>query len=871
MWLWAMANKLGRYGDKRDPGRTNEPFGAEPMRSDARSGGRQTMAGSFVVHLHAARALHYDLRIEIAGVLQSFAVPRGPSLDPADKRLAVNTEDHPLEYLDFEAVIPAGNYGAGSMILWDRGAIRYLEHSAEEGLASGKIDFTLHGHKLRGRFALVQTKRKDKAPGKEWLLLKKQDAFSAVGANVDTLDARSVLSGLTVEELPDAANIDAALQARARELGARPLEMTPSQWTPMLCVSDDGPLEHANMLYELKLDGVRMLAERRGHDVSLRYRSGRNATDSFPEVARAMRALSHSRIVLDAEIIAFDEQGRPDFQRLGQRLHAVRPHEARNAMRAVPVACIAFDLLVLGDLDLRMLPLRARKELLASAVRGKGILRALDHLEANGQPLWQFCKTHGLEGVIAKRMDSRYTLGPRRTGDWIKIKRERDDDLIVVGYTRGEGARASLGALELASYVGDQLRYRGRVGSGLDERSIEALLSRLQPLATTTAAVETTLPAPAGRTFVEPKLVVSVHHAGLTRDGSLRHPVYRGLREDIAPDACTLAAPDERVEQVLQATDAAHRENPSAARGRVALTNQDKVFWPEEGYTKGDLCRYYDSMSETLLPYLRDRPVLMVRYPDGIAGKNFYQWNAPSSTPDWVRVFTVRGPDERDEDRQHERETTSFLVGDRDTLLYLANLACIPLHVLASRSYDLERCDFATIDFDLGGQPLAHAVEMARTLKGVLDQVGLQGFPKTSGQSGLHVLIPLGGAPFPAARALTELLGHVLLRKHPTLATLERRRDKRPVAVYIDTGQVGRARSIVAPYSVRAVRGATVSTPLTWDEVSLNLDPARFTIFSVPERIATVGDPMAGMLDVEPDLAAAVEGLGDLVRASARS
>jgi bifunctional non-homologous end joining protein LigD len=361
---------------------------------------------------------------------------------------------------------------------------------------------------------------------------------------------------------------------------------------------------------------------------------------------------------------------------------------------------------------------------------------------------------------------------------------------------------------------------------------------------------------------VKPELVVSVHHAGLTREGNLRHPVFRGVREDIEPRACTLAAQEEIADQLLEQAEAEHRESPSQKRGRVVLSNQDKVYWPEEGYTKGDMCRYYDAIADTLLPYLQNRPVLMVRYPDGIEGKSFYQWSPAAGTPDWIRTFTVRGGTE-----ERERETTSYMVSDRDTLLYLANLGCIPLHVLASRADDLDRCDFATIDFDLGGAPLAIAIELAQSLHGLLDDLGLPSFPKTSGQSGLHVLIPLGGAPFAAAKALSELLGHVIQRRHPTLCTMERKRDKRPAGVvYVDTGQVGQSRSIVAPYSVRAVRGAGVSTPLTWDEVSLNLDPSRFTMFTVPDRVTRVGDPMATMLSETPDLGRAVAQLGELVK-----
>jgi bifunctional non-homologous end joining protein LigD len=855
-----LAKKLSKYRAKRDPARTNEPFGAEPMRSAP-----GTARGSFVVHLHDASRLHYDLRIEVGGVLKSFAVPRGPSLDPREKRLAVNTEDHPIEYLDFEAVIPEGNYGAGAMILWDRGAIRYLEGTAEEGIARAKIDFVLQGYKLRGRYALVKTSgRKGQAePAQpEWLLIKKADAHAREGSGSAVIEEqpRSVLSGLQIDELAHADRIAAEIEADARALGARPLPDTAANWTPMLCAQSGATLQQRNWLYELKLDGVRVLAHRDGSNAWLRYRTGRVTTESYPEVARAVRALACKRLILDGEIVAFDERGRPDFQLLGSRIQATRPHEARLAARETPVSFLAYDLLAVEGLDLRALPLRERKRLLARVMPGKGLIRVLDHIEDDGRVLWDFCEQQELEGVIAKRADSAYVVGPRRTGDWVKLKRDRFDDFAVVAFTRGEGGRDALGSLELGSYAGEQLVYRGRVGSGFDEATLRTLIPRLRSLAVDALPLEGELPdAPRGRTFVRPEVVVAVRHSGFTHEGRLRHAVFHGVRDDMDPRACSAAPQDERIDAALESAEKAHRGADAAVAGRAKLSNQNKVFWPDEGYTKGELCAYYGAVSDTLLRYLRDRPVLMVRYPDGIAGKHFFQWNMPAGTPEWVRAFPIRSEEHGD------REVMSILVEDRDTLLYMANLGCIPLHILASRAHDLERCDFLTIDFDLGGAPLVHAIELARTLHEVLDQIGLRGFPKTSGQTGLHVLVALGGVPFTAAKALAELLGRILHARHPQISTIERMRAKRPNAVYIDTGQTGRSRAIVAPYSVRAIAGARVSTPLSWDEVSFNLDPSIFTMFTVPERIARYGDPMAELLEQRPDVLRAAEALGKLL------
>jgi bifunctional non-homologous end joining protein LigD len=930
--------KLAAYEAKRNRARTNEPFGPEP----AYSGGG-TPGGAFVVHLHDARRRHWDLRLELGGVLRSFAVPRGPSLDPADKRLAVETEDHPIEYLDFEAVIPEGNYGAGGMIVWDRGRVRYLEGTGEDGVARGKIDFELTGYKLRGRFGLILTgqegRKRQKGekgssatsaralsndgrdggldvhgeprrgpPPNEWLLVKKPDAFVKKESIVDA-EPRSILSGLTVEELTASASVAKRLEERARELGAKEGAVDSRRLVAMLCTHPDVPdpmadgslLHRRGYIYELKLDGFRIIADKRGEDAALFFRKLGSANAHYPEIVRAMRALPAQRVVLDGEVVAFDETGRPSFQRLQGRMTAQKPEAKNFTWTESPVTYVVFDLLALGPLDLRPLPVLARKTLLAELLRGKGAIRVLDHIAHDGRPMYAFCEREKLEGVVGKKADSPYVSGPKRTGDWIKIKCDRDEEFVVVGFTEGEGARRRLGALDLGAYEDGVLKVRGKAGSGLDDRTIDELLARLAPLAIDLSAAEGEFePTPRKRVFVRPEIVVNVRFGGWTDEARLRHPVFRGIRNDVEPRQCVAGPPaalaaldDGKID--VEALDAerdsspgagdddadataedggatvlpsasrgAHAANPPGApsKPRVVVSNPKKIFWPNDNLTKKDLCDYYMAIAPALLPHLRDRPVVLVRYPDGIAGKSFYQWNVPQGTPSWVKTITIA----RDEDGGSR--VTCFLVNDADTLLYIANLGCIPIHVLAARSRTIEMCDFITFDFDIGSSPIAHAVELALSLRKLLAELGLVGYPKTSGQSGLHVLVPMGsGIAFAAAKALVELIGRLLERMHSKIGTMERRIDKRNQRVYIDTGQTGRSRTIVAPYSVRAHEGATVSTPLDWDEVNATLTPTRWSMLSVPARLEERGDPMKNLLAERPDVGGAVARLEAMVKA----
>ncbi|HEY0463550.1 MAG TPA: non-homologous end-joining DNA ligase, partial [Polyangiaceae bacterium] len=549
---------LTRYREKRDPLSTNEPFGAEHKQSS-----RETRTGRFVVHLHDATRPHYDLRLQIGGTLKSFAVPRGPSLEAGDKKLAVLTEEHPLEYLEFEEVIPEGNYGAGAMIAWDIGRVRYLETSAERGLEIGKLDFELDGFKLHGRFALVATgRRKASGPNdkksNEWLLIKKQDAFAHPPGDVLIEQPYSVLSGLSVSDLAERSRVVSELEAEAEALGAIRAPLDVSTLTPMLCALSGAELVDQSRIYELKIDGVRIVADKHARAVALRYRNGRAASSSYPEIARAVAALAPERVVLDGEVVAFDAEGRPSFQRIAPRIHAERPLDVRSAMAEVPVSYLVFDLLALNDFDLRSLPLLSRKALLMKLIRGKGYVRALDHLEADGRPLFELCRTQRLEGVVAKRAASPYRNGPRRSDDWVKLKSERDDEFVVVGFMRGKGNRGPLGALCVASYSGQRLLYRGRVGSGLDAAELRSLEQALSALRVDDFPASGQPPEDAkGALWVRPELVVSVRFLGFTEgEARLRAPVYRGLRTDLAPSDCRAAPPNELIEELPEASAA---------------------------------------------------------------------------------------------------------------------------------------------------------------------------------------------------------------------------------------------------------------------------------------------------------------------------
>ena len=718
-------------------------------------------------------------------------------------------------------------------------------------------------------------------------MLKKQDPFARTDASIIDESPRSVLSGLAADEL-ETGDAAAAAETLANSLGAERRQVEARGLTPMLCAElprtteadADDLLNRQGWLYELKLDGVRIVADKRHAEVALWSRRGPAVTQNYPEIARAVRALPGERLVLDGEIVAFDAAGRPSFARLARRIHA-RASDVWQVARETPVTYVVFDLLALGDLDLRLLALRHRKELLARVVRGRGFLRCLDHFENAGRPLFDFCRREQLEGLVAKRGDSVYRPGPKRTGDWVKLKCHRDAEFVVIGLTRGEGSRLELGALDVASYRGKELVVRGKVGSGLDQTSIATLLEKTNGHTRPTCAASGKLePAPNGRTFVEPLTVVSVRFGGWTEEGRLRFPVFQGIRDDIEPQACTSLPPSELLDIPIAEVEPEPTQllakDPRVSNGRndktkiadererrVTITHPRKVYWPKAGITKGQLVEYYEQIAGVMLPYLKDRPVIFSALPRRHRGQAFLPMERAERIPSWVATLEL--PAENGQGRARH----GFLINDVGTLKYVVNLGCIPIHILASRTPALDACDFITLDLDVDASTLLEAIVIARSLREIIEASGLSVFPKTSGQSGLHLLVPLGpGVPYAAARLLVELLGRLATHLHPSTATMERRRENRGYRVYVNTGQTGPSRAIVAPYSVRAVPHATISTPLAWDEVTPALAVGRYTLASVPHRLTTRADPMHDMLNVKPDIPRAIVSLESVIQGS---
>ncbi|MDX1504018.1 MAG: non-homologous end-joining DNA ligase, partial [Thermoanaerobaculia bacterium] len=517
---------LEAYRSKRSPGATPEPFGGEGFERP----------GLFVVQQHDATRMHWDLRLEIGGVMKSWAVPKGPSLDPEDKRLAVMTEDHPMEYADFEGVIPEGNYGAGAMIVWDHGrCVQRLD--PDEGLAEGKLLFDLYGYKLRGRFTLVKTSRGEN----EWLLIKKPDG-GATGETVEELGPESVFSGLTVEELGRGADREAEIETRLQALGAKRRRVDPGRVKLMLARLADTPFSDPDWLFELKYDGYRVLASLDRGDggrpvIRLAYRSGRDATAVYPDLVRALSALPFSHLVLDGEVVVLDEEARPSFSLLQQRARLTNPRDAERASVALPAVLFCFDLLGFGDRDLRPLPLVERKELLRDVVPRAGPVRFADHLPERGEELYEQVRGVGVEGIVAKRADSPYRGG--RSPHWLKVRAERTGDFAVVGYTLPQGARPGFGALHLAALHGPRLVYAGRVGSGFSEKQLEEIRARLDTSRVAEPRFDDPPPRSSAHRWVEPQLVAEVKYTEYTADDLLRHPVFVRLRTDKRIEDCT--------------------------------------------------------------------------------------------------------------------------------------------------------------------------------------------------------------------------------------------------------------------------------------------------------------------------------------------
>jgi len=852
---------LSAYRAKRSLGRTPEPAGTVVPEPEA--------SRLFVVHKHAARRLHYDLRLEMEGVLRSWAVPKGPSYDPGDKRLAVHVEDHPIEYGDFEGLIPEGNYGAGAVIVWDRGQWIPQEDPLQ-GLEKGKLLFELRGFKLKGMWTLVKLKKTDK----EWLLIKERDGYAKSPGT--EFPEESVLSGLTVEDLEQGRTPESEIRRVLERLEAPAKPVKPDAAQLMLAETADEPFSRPGWVFELKLDGYRILAAKEGGIVRLLSRNGNDLAPSFPDVVRAVAALPFERLLLDGEIVTLDDDGRPSFQRLQGRARLRRSLDVRRAAVTSPATFYGFDLLGFEDLDLRPLQLLDRKSVLQRILPATGVLRYLDHFERDGITLYEQVRGLGLEGIIGKKADSPYRGG--RSPAWVKVRTRKTDDFIVVGFTAPKGTREGFGALHLAQYVDGKLIYSGRAGSGFTGKELARVHADLEAIRRPTPPCEGPLPKDRSTTWVEPRIVCEVEYTEWTDEGLLRQPVFLRFRDDKRPAEVLgkpRPGPEENGQKQVDEDGNSDEmpEPPASVRSRprplapesedegpaphdVVFSNLKKVFWPAERYTKGDLIEYYRAVSPWLLPYLKDRPVVLTRYPDGIDGKWFYQKDAPVFVPGWLRTQRIWSEDT-------QREIDYFICDDLESLLYLANLGSIPLHVWASRAQTLDRPDWCVLDLDPKAAPFEHVVEVARSLRALCEEIELPHFVKTSGSSGLHVMLPLGRqVSYEQSRSLGELLARVVVSELPEIATITRHVARRGGKVYLDYLQNIAGQLIASPFSVRPLPGAPVSTPLEWREVTKKLDIRSFTIRTVPERMNKLQvDPLRDVINLVPDLGRVLERL----------
>jgi bifunctional non-homologous end joining protein LigD len=815
-------DRLEAYRTKRSADATPEPFG----------GGETHRHGLFVVQKHAATRLHYDIRLEYDGVLLSWAVPAGISLDPDIKRFAAHTEDHPLEYADFEGVIPAGEYGGGEMVVWDRGAMTWDEDPAT-GLGKGKLLFSLAGYKLHGQWTLVQMKKNPK----EWLLIKKPDGWHRADDDYE-FSERSILTGLTIEDLQQGVNTSTLVADMTSGNRTSDTAVDASALSLMLAETADNPFDNDEWLFEIKYDGYRLVASKEDRTVRLFYRSGNDATDVFPELVSAIRRLPYDRLVLDGEAVVLGSDGKPNFSDLQKRGLLGNRHEIALAATRNPATFFGFDLLEVDGTDVRRVPLQLRKQMLEVVLPSLGPLRYVEHLVGVGEAMFAQTVRMGLEGVMAKKIDSPYAGG--RSDSWLKMKAEHTGTFAIVGYTVPKRTRAAIGALHLGSLVDGVLTYTGRVGSGLSDTILRDLASLLEGSDSPSPRVDGATPDGTEHHWVEPSLACRVRYKEITEAGALRLPVF----ESFFPL---------HLDEVFQRPGSVEPPVPAIEGGPTAdVTNTDKVFWPDEAYTKGDLIGYYEAVADHLLPYLANRPVVLDRYPDGIDGKSFFQKNAPESTPTWMRTERVGD--------SSEAPTNYFVVDNAEALRFIANLATIPIHMWASTTTSLDLPDWCVLDLDPKVAPFESVVKVARLIHDICTDIGLPTYPKTSGKTGLHVLIPMGRAfGYEQQKLLGELIARVTEAELSDIATTVRSPAKRGDKVYIDYLQNGKGKLLVSPFSVRPVQGATVSAPLRWREVTPSLDVTRFTIRSMPRRLSAMTlDPMLGVIEDVPDISDAL-------------
>ena len=851
-------------------------------------------APRFYVQRHDATRLHYDFRLEIGGVLVSWAVPKGPSLEPLSKFLAAKVEDHPLEYGEFEGNIPAGNYGAGSVMLWDRGTWELLgDAPVAEQLARGDLKFRLHGEKLKGEFAIVHMKNRGK--GNEWLLIKKRDADAVPGWDIEQF-AWSVLSGRTQQEIGQGLPARKTKQETAgdpqREWKSRPAKHAsktavksappsktkpaanpaslpgavkaamPTAITPMKAALAEKPPHGDEWLFEVKWDGVRAICFIQNEAVRLVSRTGHSCEKQYPELSVIPHYLAASQAILDGEIAALDEKGAARFELIQPRIAQSDANAVSHMARSRPVVYFAFDLLYLNGYDLRQVALIERKQLLESILTPTAVLRYSEHFPGAGDAMLEAARETGIEGLMAKRAHSRYES--RRSSEWIKIKIVERQEFAICGFTAGE--RDHFGALVLGLYDNGKLTWAGNVGTGFDQKTLAMLREKLDPLTTPHSPFPDSPKVGKDVTWVKPELVAEVKFANWTGEGRLRAPVYLGLRPDVNPRDCvreTAGPPSSPSKEPLLAPTT-NEVTLTIDRHPLKFSNLDKVFYPAEGIVKRDLLNYYDAVASLILPHLKDRPLSLKRYPNGIEQQFFFQKDAPLTFAPWLRTEEIYSD-------HNEAPIRYVFAEDRASLLYLVNLGCIDHNPWMSRAPTLDNPDFVLIDLDPQDCPYDMIVDAALLVREKLDAIGLQGYPKTTGGDGMHIYIPLEPVySYEESRTFAEILAHLVQRDRPELFTAPRAVSKRQKGrVYFDWVQNGKSKTIAAPYVLRAYPGAPVATPLAWSEVQPGLTPGQFNIYNAPERFAKTGDLFAGVLKNPQRLEEPLQKLEKLLRGHA--
>ena len=884
---------LDKYKAKRDAGKTPEPFGGK-------SSENSTLR--FVVQKHAASHLHYDFRLEMDGVLKSWAVPKGPSTDPKIKRLAMMVEDHPFDYRSFEGIIPQGQYGGGTVIVWDEGTYEPAEKDGKtkkewekqllHQIHSGKVKFVMKGRKLKGEFALV------KAHGRGengWLLMKLEDKYTC-GDDITKKD-KSVLSSKTIEQVAASStniygqakakgattgkkkNVEKAARAGSKEaealLKTGKRSKMPAEIKPMLATLVSEPFEGPGWTYEVKWDGYRALAYINKGKVELSSRNTKPFTEKYYPIAYALEKWDKSAL-LDGEILVLNKDGKANFSAL----------QNWRSEADGDLVYYAFDLLWYEGKSVMGLPLEQRQAILKEILPGgDDHIRLSEVFTSGGLDFFAAAKKMGLEGIMAKKADSTYSPDSR-SKQWLKIKVNQRQEVVIGGFTRNQGSAKRFSSLLLGVYKEGKFQYVGKVGTGFTEKMQKEMMEKFLPLVTDkipfSAEPDVNKPSrfrpnppKATATWLKPVLVCEVSFAEVTADGVFRHPSFEGMRSDkkaaevvletatqtskitkaataLKQDAALVKAPARSKATLLNPTEETQVKNVGGQL--LKFTNLSKVYWPGEGYTKRDMFNYYYQIAEFILPYLKDRPQSLNRFPNGIDGKSFYQKDVKGKAPGWVRTFPYTTSDGQDKE---------FAVGhDQATLLWMASLGCIEMNPWFSRIQHPDNPDYCVIDLDPDKNTFNQVIQAAQEVKKVLDAIGIPGFVKTSGSTGMHIYIPLGAKySYDQSQMFGKLIVSIVHSQLPDFTSMERQIKNRGGKMYLDFLQNRPGATIACPYSLRPKPGATVSMPLHWDEVKSGLKMQDFTIKNAVAHVRAQGDIFSGSLgegiDMEKALAKA--------------